>query len=102
LDVAAVTDEAVLTVMLLVTDTLQVINWPVSLSDPLHWVTRVIRLLERLVNVPLPGGHGPRAHTRVSVVVELMAPARMVFTTVTLHVIAVVAPRALGPTLLHC
>jgi hypothetical protein len=87
--------------MLLVTVTLQVIGWAESLSEPLHCVTCVTRLVDFVVNVPLPGGHGPSVHCRVTVVVELRWPPRMVLTTVTVHVMPVVAPLALGPTLLH-
>ena len=103
LDVAAVTGVApgVSALMLLVIVTRQVIGCAESLSEPLHWVTSVTRLVECVVNVPLPGGHGPSKHCRVTVVVELLVPPLMVLTTVTVQVMAVVAPIALGPTLLH-
>jgi hypothetical protein len=71
------------------------------LSEPLHWSTLVTRLVEVVVNVPLPGGHGPRAHCRVTVVVDPTVPPLIVFTTCTVQVIAVVAPLALGPMPLH-
>lgn len=71
------------------------------MSEPLHWLMSVTRSGELLVNVPLPGTQGSRAHSRVTVVVEDVTPPLIVFTTVMSHVIAVVAPPGPGPTLLH-
>jgi hypothetical protein len=71
------------------------------LSEPLHCVTCVTRLVDLVVNVPSPGEHGANEHFRVTVVVELRWPRWIVLTTVTVQVIPVVAPCAPGPTLLH-
>jgi hypothetical protein len=92
---------AVSALMLFVMVTRQVIGCAASLSEPLHWLTLVTRLLEKVVNVPFPGGHGPREHWRVTVVFELVVPLLIVLTTVTVQVIAVVAPVGPGPMLLH-
>jgi len=54
------------------------------------------------MNVPFPLRQGPREHFRVTVVVELVFPLFViVLTTVTVHLMPVVAPLALGPTPLH-
>jgi hypothetical protein len=104
LEVAAATGFApgVSALMLFVMVTRQVIGCAASLSEPLHWLTLVTRLVELVVNVPFPGGQGPSEHCRVSVVFELVVPPLIVLTTVTVHVIAVVAPVGPGPMLLHC
>jgi len=104
LTVAAVTGCApgasALTLFVIVTR--HTIGWAESLSEPLHWLTNVTRLVEWLVNVPFPFGQGPREQCRVTVVVELVFPLFvMVLTTVTVHLMPVVAPLALGPTPLH-
>jgi hypothetical protein len=103
LTVAAVTGCApgVSALMLLVIVTRQVIGCAASLSEPLHWFTDVTRLVELLVKVPLPEGQGSKEHWRVSVVVDDVVPELIVLTTVTSHVIPVVAPPGPGPTLLH-
>ena len=72
-----------------------------SLAELLHWVTLVTKLVDLLVNVPLPPGHGPRAHLRVTVVVEPRLAPSIVFTTVTEQVNPVVAPVGLPLRLLH-
>jgi hypothetical protein len=64
-------------------------------------VTVVTRLGELLVNVPFPGGHGPRVHSRVTVVVELVVLPRTVFTTVTVHFMPVEAPSGVAAWPLH-
>lgn len=87
--------------MVLWTVTVQVIVWAASLSEPLHCWMSVMRSVEVLVNVPLPGAHGPRLHCRVTVSVELVTPLLMVFQTSTVQVMPVVAPLASGPTPLH-
>lgn len=87
--------------MLLVIVTLHTMGCAASLSEPLHWATLVTRLVELVVNVPLPGGQGPSRHWRTTVTVEPVVVPLMVLTTVTEHVSAVVAPSALGPMLLH-
>jgi hypothetical protein len=87
--------------MLLVMVTSQVMWCAASLSEPLHWLTRVTRLVDLVVNVPLPGAHGPNAHFRSTVVVELRFVPLIVFTTITLQIIRVVAPFGPGPTPLH-
>ena len=71
------------------------------MSDPLHWLTSVTKSVELLVNVPLPPGQASSEHCRVRVVVDDVVPELMLLTTVTVHVIPVVAPAAHGPTLLH-
>jgi len=86
----------------LVTVTSQRIGWAASLSEPLHWLICVTMLVELLVKVPLPGGHGPSAHCRVRVVVEPSLAPPILFTTTTEQVISVVAPSASGPMPLHC
>ena len=103
LEVAAATGFApgVSALMLFVIVTRQVIGCAASLSEPLHWSMLVTKLVELLVNVPFPGGHGPSEHWRVSVVLELVVPPLIVLTTVTVQVIAVVAPVGPGPMLLH-
>ena len=80
---------------------MQTIGCAASFDDPLHWVTLVMRSVELLVSIPLPGGQGPSAHSRLTVSVELVLPPLIVLTTVTVHVIDVVAPCGLGPTSLH-
>ena len=72
-----------------------------SLAEPLHWVTLVTRLVELVVKVPFPDGHGPSEHCRVTVVVEPLVPPLMVLTTVTVQVTPVVAPGGVAPMLLH-
>lgn len=103
LTVAAVTGRApgVSALMLFVMVTLHVIGCAASLSEPLHWPTSVTRLVDLVVNVPFPGGHGSLAHSRVTVVVEPRVPPLIVLTTTTVQVIAVVAPPGPGPMLLH-
>ena len=88
---------------MLVTETMQVTSGgAASLADPLHWVTLVTRLRELVVNVPLPGAHGVSEHCRCTVTVELVRPlALMVLTTVTVHVMPVVAPEGPALRLLH-
>jgi hypothetical protein len=87
--------------MLFVIATVQVIGCAASLSEPLHWLTVVTKLVELLVNVPFPDGHGSSEHSLVTVVVELVTPLLIVLTTVTVQVKAVVAPAGPGPKLLH-
>ena len=103
LTVAAVTGLApgVSALMLLVIDTRQVIGWAASLSEALHWVTLVTRLVERLTKVPLEPPHGSLAHRRVTVVTDPLVAPLMVLTTVTEHCITVVAPPGPGPMPLH-
>jgi len=103
LTVAAVTGCApgVSALMLLVTETVQVIGCAASLLEPLHWVISVTRFVELLVNVPFPDGHGSREQVRITVVVELVMPPLIVLTTVTAQSKPVVAPPGPGPTLLH-
>jgi len=64
-------------------------------------LTSVTRLVDALRNVPFPGGHGSNAHSRVITVVEPVVPPLIVFTTVTVQSIAVVAPPGPGPMSLH-
>lgn len=59
------------------------------------------RSLELVVDEPLPGAQGSREHWRLTVVVEEVTPPLMVLTTVTVHVMPVVAPIGPGPWLLH-
>jgi len=88
--------------MLLVTLTRHVTRGgAASLAEPLHWVTVVTRDVDVVVNVPLPGGHGPREHCRVTVVVEPRVFPLIVLTTVTVQVSPVVAPLGLPSMLLH-
>jgi hypothetical protein len=87
--------------MLLVMVTLQRIVCAASLSELLHCRTSVTRLVELVVVVPFGAEQGPRVHSRVTVVVELVAVPLIVLTTVTVHFNAVVAPAAEGPWLLH-
>lgn len=103
LTVALVTGLAlgVSALMLLVILTVQVIGCAASLSEPLHWFTEVTRSVEWLTKVPLPGAHGSRPQSRVTVVTEPSVPPLIVLTTVTVQVIRVVAPRGPGPMLLH-
>jgi len=103
LTVASVTGWApgVSALMLLVIRTVQVIGCAASLSEPLHWLTEVTRLVDFVTKVPLPGAHGSRPQSRMTVVTELCVPPSIVFTTVTSHVMRVVAPAGPGPTLLH-
>jgi hypothetical protein len=61
----------------------------------------VTRLVDLVVNVPLPGEHGPSEQWRVTVVVEPRLVPLMVLTTVTVQVSPVVAPDGLALTLLH-
>jgi hypothetical protein len=82
--------------------TLQMIGCAASLSELLHCRTAVTRLVELVVDVPFGAEQGPSVHSRVTVVVELVAVPLIVLTTVTVHVKAVVAPAAPGPWLLHC
>ena len=72
-----------------------------SLAELLHWVTLVTRLVDLLVKVPLPPGHGPRAHWRVTVVVEPVLVPLIVLTTVTVQSNRVVAPVGLPLRPLH-
>ena len=67
----------------------------------MHWLMSVTRSVELLVNVPLPPGQASSEHCRVSVVVDDVVPPLIVLTTVTVHVMPVVAPAGPGPTLLH-
>lgn len=103
LTVAAVTGRApgVSALMLFVMATVHVIGWAASLLEPLHWVILVTRLVELLVNVPFPDGHGSEEQVRTTVVVELVVPLLIVLTTVTSQSRPVVAPPVPGPTLLH-
>ena len=103
LTVAAVTGcaPAASALMLFVMVTSQVIGCAASLSELLHWRTTVTRLVELVVNVPFGDEQGPRAHCRVTVVVELVVVPLTVLTTVTVHFIPVVAPSALEPWPLH-
>ena len=71
------------------------------MAELLHWVTRVTRLVDLLVKVPLPPGHGPRVHLRVTVVVEPVLAPLIVLTTVTVQVNPVVAPVGLPLRPLH-
>lgn len=87
----------VFALMLFVIVTSQLIGCAASLSEPLHWVTLVTRLVERVVNVPFADEQGPRVHSRVTVVVELVVVPLIVLTTMTLQFSCVVAPSALGP-----
>jgi hypothetical protein len=87
--------------MLLVILTLQVIGCAASLSELLHCRTAVTRLVELVVDVPFGVEQGPSVHSRVTVVVELVAVPLIVLTTVTVHLKAVVAPAVAGPWLLH-
>ncbi|MGZ4614945.1 MAG: hypothetical protein ACXV4A_05240 [Actinomycetes bacterium] len=104
LTVAAVTGLApgVSALMLFVIETSHVIGCAASLSDALHCLTDVTRLVDWVVNVPLPGEHGSSEHSRVTVVVEPVMPRLIVLTTVTRHVMPVVAPAGPAPTPLHC
>ena len=87
--------------MLFVTLTSQLIVCAASLSELLHcWMT-VTRLTASVVNVPFGAEQGPSVHSRVTVVVEYVLVPLIVLTTVTVHFIAVVAPSAAGPWLLH-
>jgi hypothetical protein len=61
----------------------------------------VTRLMESVVNVPLGAEQGPRVHSRVTVVVEYVVVPLIVLTTLTVHLIPVVAPWAPGPWPLH-
>ena len=99
LTVAAVTGRAraASALMLFLMVTSQVIGCAASLSEPLHCVTVVTRLVDLVVKVPFGDEHGPRVHCRVTVVVELVFVPRMVFTTVTVHVSPVDAPSAAAP-----
>lgn len=87
--------------MLFVMLTVHVIGCAASLSEPLHWLISVTKLVELLVNVPFPDGQGSREQVLVTVVVELVVPLLIVLTTVTVQSIPVVAPPGPGPTLLH-
>jgi hypothetical protein len=87
--------------MLLVMFTLQLIACAASLSELLHCRMTVTRLVERVVNVPFGVEQGPSAHLRVTVVVEPVVVPLMVLTTVTVHLISVVAPAAPGAWPLH-
>jgi hypothetical protein len=104
LTVGAVRARAYAALMLLVTETVQVTSGgAASLADPLHWVTLVTKFRELVVNVPLPGAQGVREHCRRTVTLELVRPlALMVLTTVTVHVMPVVAPGGPALRLLHC
>jgi hypothetical protein len=103
LTVAAVTGCApgVSALMLFVILTVQVVVFPPSLAELLHWRTSVMRSEEVVVNEPLPGAHGSLAHNRVTVTVELVTPLLIVLTTVTVQVMDVTAPPGPGPWLLH-
>ena len=61
----------------------------------------VARATEPVVNVPFGAEQGPSVHSRVTVVVEYVVVALIVLTTLTVHLIAVVAPWAAGPWPLH-
>jgi hypothetical protein len=88
--------------MLFVTVTVHVTSGgAASLAEPLHWVMLVTRLVELVVNVPLPGEHGPSEQWRVTVVVEPRLVPLIVLTTVTVQVSPVVAPDGLALTPLH-
>jgi hypothetical protein len=87
--------------MLLVILTLHTIGWAASLSELLHCRTAVTRELELVVDVPFGLEQGPRVHSRVTVVVELVAVPLIVLTTVTVHFKPVVAPAVPGPWPLH-
>src|ERR1035437_8998311 len=87
--------------MLFVTFTVQLIAWAASLSELLHWLMEVTRLMESVVNVPLGAEQGPSVHSRVTVVAEYVVGPLIVLTTLTVHFIAVVAPWAAGPWPLH-
>src|SRR5664280_1908286 len=87
--------------MLFVTFTVQLIAWAASLSELLHWLMVVTRATEPVVNVPFGAEQGPSVHSRVTVVVEYVVVALVVLTTLTVHLIAVVAPWAAGPWPLH-
>jgi len=87
--------------MLLVIVTVQVVVCAASFPEPLHWVTLVTRSFELVTKVPLPESHGSPAHKRSTVTDELVVPPLMVFTTVTVHTMAVVAPPGPALRLLH-
>jgi hypothetical protein len=87
--------------MLLVMVTLQLIACAASLSELLHCRMAVTRLSEVVVNVPFGVEQGPSVHSRVTVVVERAFVPVIVLTTVTVHLIAVVAPWAAGAWPLH-
>jgi len=87
--------------MLFVTLTLQLIVCAASLSELLHCRITVTRLTASVVDVPFGAEQGPSVQSRVTVVVEYVLVPLIVLTTVTVHFIAVVAPSAAGPWLLH-
>jgi hypothetical protein len=104
LTVAALTgrERRVPALMLLVMTTRQVTRGgAASLAEALHWLTRVTSLVDRVVNVPLPPGHGPSRQVRFRVVVEPRKLPRIVLTTVTVQVSVVVAPAGVPSTPLH-
>ncbi len=74
---------------------------PPTLSESLHWRTVVTRFTDWVRKVPLPGGHGSSAHSRVTVVVDPRVLPSIVFTTSTVQTIEMVAPPGPGPMPLH-